>query len=90
MIIHVANKQTVDTDRDLQPEERHILQKLLCYKLIVDSTEQFREKTRSSFTTGWNDSGPVRVRPVMTLIIEQLEKEIRERLAGSGDDAGKP
>lgn len=80
MIFHVANNQTIDTDTDLRPEERHILQKLLCWKQMADSIDQFRQKKESAFDVGWNNSGPVRERKVMTQIIEQLESEIRERL----------
>jgi len=83
MIIHLADNTAVDTDRDLCPEERHILQKLLCYKLFVDSVVEFREKKNVAFRTGWNDSGPVPESSTMAKIGKQLEQEIQDRLKAS-------
>lgn len=79
MIIQ-TNSKNIDTDRDLSPEERHVLQKLFCYRPIVDSLEEFREKTRLALQTGWNNSGPVRETANLKLVIQQLEEEVRQRL----------
>ncbi len=80
MLIPVDNSPDIDTDRDLRPEERHILQKLFCWKPLVDSIAQFRQKKKAALAIGWNNSGPVRESRALTLVIQQMEKEIQERL----------
>ena len=79
MIIPIDNNPDVNTD-DLISEEKHIIQKLLCWKVIVDSMEHFREKTALSLATGWNNSGPVKASKELTLVIEQMERELLVRL----------
>ena len=81
MIIPIDNKPDVNTD-DLSSEERHIIQKLLCWKIIVDSMEHFKEKTALSLATGWNNSGPVSASKGLSQVIEQMEREILVRLKG--------
>lgn len=80
MIIHIDNQPDIDTERDLGSEEKHILQKLLCYKVIVTSLEEFREKTNKAFQVGWNNSGPVAKSPALSNVIKQLEKDVQNRL----------
>jgi len=82
MIIRLADNSEIDTDRDLSSAERHILQKLLCYKFYVGSVEEFRQKKERAFRVGWSDSGPVRETPVMARVAEQLEAELLRRLRG--------
>lgn len=79
MIIPIDNDSEVDT-ASLSSEERHILQKMLCWKVFVDSLDLFREKTKKAFVVGWNDSGPVRQSEVMKKVIKQMEKELLLRL----------
>ena len=80
MIIRPDDNTTIDTDRDLGPEERHILQKLLCYVHFVGSIEEFREKKEKAFRTGWDNSGPVRESPLMAGIGNYLERELAKKL----------
>jgi len=80
MIIHLADKSEVDTERDLSSAEKHILQKLLCYKVYAQSVAEFRQKKEKAFRVGWNDSGPVRETPIMAKVAEKLEAELRLRL----------
>lgn len=80
MIIPIDNDADIDTDV-LSSEERHILQKLLCYKVITDTLDQFREMTERAFEKGWNDSGPVRKSEALIKVIQQMEKELLLRLA---------
>ncbi len=80
MIIQIDNNTEVDTDRDLTSEERHILQKLLGWKTMVDSVEQFQQKKKSALAVGWNNSGPIRETRTLALVIQKLEKELRTRL----------
>jgi len=80
MIIKIDNSPDIDTDRDCNSEERHILQKLVGWKTMVDSVAQFRQKKESALSVGWNNSGPVRETPTLKLVTKQMEKEILLRL----------
>lgn len=80
MIIHLADNSEIDTERDLRSAEKHILQKLLCYKCFVGSVAEFRQKKETAFRVGWNDSGPVRESAAMARIAERLEAELLLRL----------
>lgn len=80
MIIQIDGNVGVDTDRDLSAGERHVLQKLFGWKTMVDSLEQFRQKTESALFVGWNNSGPIRASKALELVIKQLEKDLRLRL----------
>lgn len=80
MKIKLSTGKEIDTESDCGPEERHILQKLFGYKIMVQSIEEFREKKDKAFSIGWNDSGPVRETETLSLIAQQIEKEIAERL----------
>lgn len=85
MIISIDNDVDVDTDF-LSSEERHILQKLLCYKVITSSLDEFRESTERAFVKGWSDSGPVRKSETLMKVIRQMEKELLLRLAEEGGE----
>lgn len=80
MIIRLDENTEIDTDNELNSEERHILQKLIGWKTLVDSEEQFQEKKKSALATGWNNSGPIRPSLKLKSIITQFEKELRQRL----------
>jgi hypothetical protein len=80
MIIRLADNSEIDTERDLISAEKHILQKLLCYKVYVGSIAEFRQKKAAAFQIGWSDSGPVNESTVMARVAEQLEAELRLRL----------
>ena len=85
MIIHVDEHTAIDTEQEFDSAERHVLQKLLCYKIYVGSVSEFREKTEKALQVGWNDSGPVLASPPLKRVIRHMEKEIGCRLAGDED-----
>jgi len=80
MIIQIDNNSDIDTDRDLNSAERHILQKLFGWKTMVHSLEEFRRKKESALYVGWNNSGPVRESRALALVIQQLERDLLVRL----------
>lgn len=82
MIIRIDSNTQIDTDRDLSAAERHILQKLFCWKTVVDSVAEFRIKKKQALAIGWNDSGPVRESRALSLVVGKLEMEL---LAGLKD-----
>lgn len=79
MIIRTDKGQPIDT-ADLSPEERHVIQKLLAWMTLVDSMDQFRQKTHQALAAGWNDSGPTRETRALARVIQHLEKQVRKRL----------
>lgn len=81
MRIKLADGSLLDTARDLSPAERHILQKILCYKEFATSIHEFRQKTAKAFAAGWNQSGGISQSPMMSQAILQLEQEILKRLS---------
>lgn len=80
MIICTSDGKSFDTETDLSAEERHILQKLLAWQSLVKTEAEFKKKRASAFATGWNKSGPVRERPAMKTIIDDMEKKLLSRL----------
>ncbi len=80
MIIKIDNSTDIDTDRDLNSAERHILQKLFGWKTMVSSVDEFRRKVESALYVGWNNSGPVRESRALAMVIQQLERELLLRL----------
>lgn len=84
MMITTENGRAFDTERDLTPPERHILQKLFAWKSMAESLQEFRRKKDEALLRGWNNSGPVIEGPALREIIKDLEKKLIARLrAGS-------
>ncbi len=79
MLIRLDNNKEIDTDI-FSSEERHILQKLIGWKSLVISMAEFQQKKESALSTGWNNSGPIQETEPLTLVIRQMEKELRIRL----------
>ena len=82
MIITIQNGQSFDTEKDLTAVDRHILQKLFAWKSMVNTLEEFKEKKDRALKMGWNNSGPVNESHSLSMIINDLEKEIILRLNG--------
>jgi hypothetical protein len=83
MMFTTQNGQQFDTNRDLTPEERHILQKLLLWESMASSLAQFREKKAAALSKGWNNSGPVTQSEALKKIIRDLEAKVARRLKTS-------
>jgi len=82
MIFTISSKQKIDTS-SLSPEERHIIQKLVCWQSLVNSISHFKIKKNEALQAGWNNSGPVRESRALSLIIRHLEKKVINRLKGN-------
>ncbi|MCD6306406.1 MAG: hypothetical protein J7M32_08975 [Deltaproteobacteria bacterium] len=83
MIITTQSGQQFDTNQDLTPAERHVLQKLVLWESMASSIQEFREKKRAALATGWNNSGPVEQGPALKKILVDLETKIALRVKGS-------
>jgi len=80
MILHTRGGAALDTSIDLSAPERHILQKLLLWKDMAVSVEEFRGKKEQALRDGWNDSGPIRESRALGGIIQELEYMVAQRL----------
>ena len=80
MIFKINQTTIIDSDRDLSPEERHVLQKLLGWKSMVTSVAEFRTKKTKALKDGWNNSGPIRESESIRMIAATFEEEIERRL----------
>ena len=80
MIVTTQSGAAVDTGKDLSAPERHILQKLLLWKDLAVSVEEFRGKKEQALREGWNDSGPVRESRALGSIVRDLEEKVAQRL----------
>jgi len=59
MIYTTKSGESFDLEKDFSSPERHILQKLLIWKDMAASVEEFRLKKQEALRKGWGDSGPV-------------------------------
>ena len=82
MIITIETGQSFDTEKDLTPPERHVLQKLFLWKSMANSLQQFREEKEKALSRGWNNSGRISESRALKAIIGDLEKKLTSRLSG--------
>jgi len=80
MIIETFDGKSINTAKDMGPEERHILQKLMAWSSLVESLDQFRAIKKKALVDGWNNSGPVRESRALSQVSKGLEAQIRKRL----------
>ena len=80
MIITTRSGRSFDTATDLSAPERHILQKLILWKDMASSVDEFRQKQKEALFKGWNNSGPVPEREALRIITADMEREISLRL----------
>ncbi|RLB43114.1 MAG: hypothetical protein DRH12_03915 [Deltaproteobacteria bacterium] len=86
MIIRISESTSYDTERDLTPAERHVLQKLFLWKSMATSLKQFRDEKNKALQKGWNDSGPIQESTALREIIRYLEKQVMENLSKNGEN----
>jgi hypothetical protein len=80
MIITTKSGRHFDTASDLIAEERHILQKLIIWKSMASSIEEFRQKKKEAMLKGWNNSGPIQESEALKIIIADMEEQVILRL----------
>jgi len=80
-MIYITQKgETFDLEKDFSSAERHVLQKLLLWRDLAESREQFRAKKQEALHKGWSDSGPVPESPALKRLIQDLEERMVRRL----------
>jgi hypothetical protein len=88
MIYTTIGGEAFDLEKDFSSAERHILQKLLLWKDLAASVEEFRAKKQEALHKGWGDSGPVRESRNLQRLTEDLEAQVARRLRAAQPDRG--
>jgi hypothetical protein len=79
--MHYTTKsgEVYDLEKDFSSAERHVLQKLLLWKDMAATVEEFRAKKRAALLKGWGDSGPVTESPALSRLTKDFEEQVRQR-----------
>lgn len=85
MIITMKSGRRFNTASDLIAEERHVLQKLILWKSMASSIDQFRQKKQEALLKGWNNSGPIQESEALKTIIADMEEQVILRLREEKD-----
>ena len=80
MIYTTQKGESFDLEKDFSSPERHILQKLLLWKELAASVEEFRGKKQEALGKGWGDSGPVPASRNLQSLTRDLEEQVARRL----------
>ena len=80
MLYTTQKGETFDLEKDFSSPERHILQKLLLWKDLAHSVEEFRAKKQEALRKGWGDSGPVQESRNLQSLTRDLEEQVARRL----------
>jgi hypothetical protein len=81
MIYTNQKGEAFDLERDFSSAERHALQKLLLWKDLARSVEEYRGKKQEALKQGWGDSGAIAEGRALKSLIRDLEEEVARRLA---------
>ncbi|MCL4504224.1 MAG: hypothetical protein M1438_20555 [Deltaproteobacteria bacterium] len=79
MIYTTQTGEVFDLEQDFSSAERHILQKLLLWKDLAGSVEEFRTKKQEALRRGWGDSGPVPESRNLQRLTKDLEEQVAKR-----------
>jgi len=80
MIYTTQRGEAFDLEKDFSSPERHILQKLLLWRDLAASVEDFRTKKQEALAKGWDDSGPVQESRNLQSLTRDLEEQVARRL----------
>ena len=79
MIYITQSGQSFDLEKDFSSPERHILQKLLIWKDMAVSVDEFRLKKQEALRKGWGDSGPIQASRNLESITRDFEEQVAHR-----------
>ena len=83
MIYTTQRGQSFDLEKDFSSPERHVLQKLLLWKDMAASVDEFRLKKQEALRKGWGDSGPIQASRNLQSITKDFEEQVALRLRGA-------
>jgi hypothetical protein len=86
MIYTTLRGAVFDLEKDFSSAERHVLQKLLLWKDLAASREEFRAKKQAALRQGWGDSGPVPASRNLEKLTQDLEEQVARRLEAEQQD----
>lgn len=80
-MLYITQKgESFDLEKDFSSPERHVLQKLLLWKELAGSVEEFRRKKKEALRKGWGDSGTIPESRNLQVLYRDLEEEVARRL----------
>ncbi|MBM4294290.1 MAG: hypothetical protein FJ126_05210 [Deltaproteobacteria bacterium] len=88
MIYTTRTGESFDTEKDFSAPERHILQKLLIWKDLASSVEEWRRKKQEALLRGWSDSGPISESQAMKILTRDLEEQVARRILAEPKNRG--
>jgi len=88
VIYTTQSGESFDLEKDFSSPERHILQKLLLWKDLAASVEEFRAKKQEALRKGWGDSGPVTESRNLQVLTKDLEAQVARRLRAKKQGQG--
>ncbi|MBI4642912.1 MAG: hypothetical protein HY790_05370 [Deltaproteobacteria bacterium] len=80
MLYTTQKGESFDLEKDFSAPERHVLQKLLLWKELAISVEEFRRKKEEALGKGWGDSGPIQESRNLQVLTRDLEEQVARRL----------
>jgi hypothetical protein len=80
--------ESFDLEKDFSSPERHILQKLLLWKDMAASVEEFQQKKLEALRKGWGDSGPVQESRNLKNITRDFEEQVARRVLANQKSRG--
>jgi hypothetical protein len=88
MIYTTQKGEAFDLEKDFSSPERHVLQKLLIWKDMAASVDEFRRKTQEALRKGWGDSGPIQASRNLESITRDFEAQVALRIRPGKEDQG--
>ena len=88
MIYITQSGQSFDLEKDFSSPERHILQKLLIWKDMAVSVDEFRLKKQEALRKGWGDSGPIQASRNLESITRDFEAQVALRIRAAKPGQG--
>jgi hypothetical protein len=88
MIYNTQRGASFDLEKDFSSPERHILQKLILWKDLAASVEEFRSKKQEALRQGWGDSGPVQESLNLKNITRDFDVQVGRRLRAEKKSQG--
>jgi hypothetical protein len=88
MLYTTQRGEAFDLEKDFSSPERHALQKLLLWRDLAASVEEFRTKKQEALRKGWGDSGPIQESRALKSITRDLEEQVALRLRAEKQDQG--
>ncbi len=82
MLYTTRKGEVFDLEKDFSSPERHALQKLLLWRDLAASPEEFRTRKQEALRQGWGDSGPIQESRALKSVTQDLEEQVALRLRG--------